>query len=120
MKAAGLKAVDTVLETSAILIKSRAPSNPALVDLIAARIGGVITAQKYVLCQYNVPRARLADATRVTPGKRAPTVTSLDEDGWVAVSAMVEKKRIAPVMDELVTVGATDILVLDIQNTRSS
>ncbi|KAL2171881.1 hypothetical protein VTG60DRAFT_1268 [Thermothelomyces hinnuleus] len=120
MKAAGLKAIDTVIETSAILIKSKAPSNPALVDLIASRIRGVITAQKYVLCQYNVPRAKLADATRVTPGKRAATVTSLDEEGWVAVSAMVEKKRIAPVMDELVQVGAEDILVLDIHNTRSS
>ncbi|KAL2263758.1 hypothetical protein VTK26DRAFT_5285 [Humicola hyalothermophila] len=120
MKAAGLKAIDTVVETSAILIKSRAPSNPRLVDLIASRIGGVITAQKYVLCQYNVPRAKLADATKVTPGKRAATVTSLDEEGWVAVSAMVEKKRIAPVMDDLVNVGATDILVLDIHNTRGS
>lgn len=120
MKAAGLKAIDTVVESSAILIKSKAPSNPAMVDLIAARIGGVITAQKYVLCQYNVPRSRLGDATKITPGKRAPTVTSLEEEGWVAVSAMVEKKRIAPVMDELTRVGATDILVLDIHNTRSN
>ncbi|KAL1843041.1 hypothetical protein VTJ49DRAFT_3355 [Mycothermus thermophilus] len=118
MKAAGLKAIDTVLETSAILIKSKAPSNPELVDLIASRIRGVITAQRFVLCQYNVPRDRLAAATAFTPGKRAPTVTSLDEEGWVAVSAMVEKKRIAPVMDDLLKVGAEDILVLDIQNTR--
>ncbi|KAK0669389.1 putative ATP phosphoribosyltransferase [Cercophora samala] len=120
MKAAGLKAIDTVVETSAILIKSKAPSNPAMVDLIHARINGVITAQRYVLCQYNVPRAQLVEATKVTPGKRAPTVTSLEEDGWVAVSAMVEKKRIAPVMDDLTKVGATDILVLDIHNTRGS
>jgi ATP phosphoribosyltransferase len=120
MRAAGLKAIDTVVDSSAILIKSKAPSNPALVDLIASRIGGVITAQKYVLCQYNVPREKLPEATKITPGKRAATVTSLDEEGWVAVSAMVEKKRIAPVMDDLVTVGATDILVLDIHNTRSS
>ncbi|VBB72709.1 Putative ATP phosphoribosyltransferase [Podospora comata] len=120
MKAAGLKAIETVVETSAILIKSKAPSNPAMVDLIAARINGVITAQKYVLCQYNVPRTQLVDATKITPGKRAPTVTSLEEDGWVAVSAMVEKKRIAPVMDDLTKVGATDILVLDIHNTRGS
>ncbi|GAB1311130.1 ATP phosphoribosyltransferase (ATP-PRTase) (ATP-PRT) [Madurella fahalii] len=119
MKAAGLKAIDTVVESSAILIKSKAPSNPGMVDLIASRIGGVITAQKYVLCQYNVPRTKLDQATKITPGKRAATVTSLDEEGWVAVSSMVETKRIAVVMDELVKVGAEDILVLDIQNTRS-
>lgn len=118
MRAAGLKPIDTVVESTAILIKSRTPSNPEMVELIASRIRGVITAQKYVLCQYNIERAHLAEATKITPGKRAPTVTSLDDDGWVAVSAMVEKKKIAPVMDELTKVGATDILVLDIHNSR--
>ncbi|MCV5164027.1 hypothetical protein OFB65_27135, partial [Escherichia coli] len=76
-------------------IWSTDPCNSELVDLIAARIGGVMTAQKYVLGQYNVERTRLADATKITPGKRAPTFTSLETEGWVAVSAMVEKKRIA-------------------------
>ncbi|KAI2613705.1 ATP phosphoribosyltransferase [Hypoxylon fragiforme] len=119
MKAAGLKPIDTVVESTAILIKSRKPSNPDLVDLIAARIRGVITAQRYVLCQYNVERTGLAAASKIAPGKRAPTVTSLEEEGWVAVSVMVEKKKIAPIMDELSKIGATDILVLDIANTRS-
>lgn len=120
MKAAGLKAIDTVVESSAILIRSRAPSNQALVDLIASRIRGVITAQRYVLCQYNIERNKLDQAKLITPGKRAPTVTQLEEEGWVAVSSMVEKKKIAPVMDELTKVGATDILVLDIHNSRTS
>ncbi|KAI0409742.1 hypothetical protein F4802DRAFT_161096 [Xylaria palmicola] len=118
MKAAGLKPIDTVVETTAILIKSRQPSNPELVELIAQRIRGVITAQKYVLCQYNIRRATLAQASTIAPGKRAPTVTSLDEEGWVAVSVMVEKKKIAPIMDELRKIGAQDILVLDIKNSR--
>lgn len=119
MKAAGLKAIDTVVQSTAVLIKSKNTKNE-LVDLIASRIRGVIDAQKYVLCQYNIPRAQLIAATKVTPGKRAPTITALEEADWVAVSAMVEKKKIATVMDELTTVGATDILVLKIENTRSA
>ncbi|KAL8767046.1 MAG: hypothetical protein Q9209_006340 [Squamulea sp. 1 TL-2023] len=119
MKAAGLKPIDTVLESNAILIKSHSPGNPDLVDLIAARIRGAITAQRYVLCQYNIERRSLAAATKIAPGKRAPTVISLDEEGWIAVSVMVEKKEIAPIMDELIVVGATDILVLGITNTHS-
>ncbi|KAF3406951.1 ATP phosphoribosyltransferase [Talaromyces pinophilus] len=118
MKAAGLKAIDTVVQSTAVLIKSKNTKNE-LVDLIASRIRGVIDAQKYVLCQYNIPRAQLVAATKITPGKRAPTVTALEEAEWVAISAMVEKKKIATVMDELTTVGATDILVLKIENTRS-
>lgn len=43
MKAAGLKAIDTVVSSTAILIKSKNPSNPQLVDLIASRIRGVIS-----------------------------------------------------------------------------
>lgn len=118
MKAAGLVAIDTVVESQAVLIKSRSPSNNEMVDLIASRIRGVIAAQKYVLCQYNIERIKLDDAKLITPGKRAPTITALDEEGWVAVSAMVEKKKIAVVMDDLAKVGAQDILVLDIHNTR--
>lgn len=118
MKAAGLKAIDTVVESTAVLVKSRT-SNNDLLNLIASRIRGVITAQKFVLCQYNIPRSELAVASKITPGKRAPTVTALEEDGWVAVSSMVEKKRVANVMDELIKVGATDILVLNIANSRT-
>lgn len=43
MKAAGLKAIDTVVSSTAILVKSKNPSNPALVDLLASRIRGVIS-----------------------------------------------------------------------------
>ena len=118
MRAAGLKAIDTVVDTTAVLIKSKSPSNPEIIELITSRIKGVITAQRYVLCQYNVERSRLTEATKVTPGKRAATVTTLDEDGWVAVSSMVEKKKIALVMDDLTRIGAEDIIVLDIHNTR--
>lgn len=118
MRAAGLCAIDTLVESTAILIKSQKPTNPDTLELIASRIRGVITAQKFVLCQYNIERSKMAEATRITPGKRAPTVTALDVDGWVAVSSMVEKKKIALVMDDLTRVGAQDILVLDIHNTR--
>ncbi|THC99291.1 hypothetical protein EYZ11_001197 [Aspergillus tanneri] len=118
MKAAGLKAIDTVVESTSVLVKSKNTQNP-LVELIASRIRGVITAQKYVLCHYNIPRSELSTASAVTPGKRAPTVTPLEDENWVAVSSMVEKKKIATVMDDLTKVGATDILVLTIDNSRT-
>ncbi|KAI4244575.1 MAG: hypothetical protein L6R42_010428, partial [Xanthoria sp. 1 TBL-2021] len=111
MKAAGLEAIDTVVESKAVLIRSKHPSNPELVDKIARRIKGVIAAQKYVTCTYNVPRKLLPTVTKITPGKRAPTVTALDEPDWVAVNVMVEKVKIATVMDDLASCGAEDILL---------
>lgn len=120
MRAAGLCAIDTVVESTAVLVKSKRTSNQKLVNLITARIKGVIQAQRYVLCTYNVPRSRLSEATKITPGKRAPTVTSLDEPDWVAVSAMVEKKELATVMDRLEDVQATDILATALINSRTT
>ncbi|EKV10797.1 hypothetical protein PDIG_48990 [Penicillium digitatum PHI26] len=118
MKAAGLKAIDTVVSSTAVLVKSR-QSNSDILTLLTSRLRGIITAQKFVLCQYNIPRDQLAVACKITPGKRAPTITALEEEGWVAVSSMVEKKRIATVMDELIKVGASDILVMNIANSRT-
>ncbi|KAL9091631.1 MAG: hypothetical protein Q9165_004707 [Trypethelium subeluteriae] len=120
MRVAGLKAISTVIDSTAVLIKSKHVSNPSLIDLIAARIRGVINAQKYVLCTYNIERPKLEAACRITPGKRAPTVTALEEAGWVAIQTMVERKRIAVVMDELTEAGASDILVTKIENSRTA
>jgi ATP phosphoribosyltransferase len=119
MRVAGLKAISTVVESTAVLIKSRQPSDPKLIDLIASRIRGVITAQKYVLCTYNIERSKLHTASKITPGNRAPTVTGLEEDGWVAVSVMVESKIIADTMDRLEEAGAEDILVTKLENSRT-
>ncbi|CAA7262951.1 unnamed protein product [Cyclocybe aegerita] len=121
MRAAGLHAIATVLETEAVLIRSTTPKHPhltPLIEVITKRIAGVIAAEKYIICQYNIPRAKLHAATQVTPGRRAPTVSPLEDEGWLAVSSMVEKKKSAQVMDELVTIGAEDVLVFNLDNCR--
>ncbi|KZW02549.1 HisG-domain-containing protein [Exidia glandulosa HHB12029] len=121
MRAAGLHPIATVLETEACLIRSSSPKHAhlsPLIDKITSRIAGVIASDRYVLCQYNILRDRLHDATEITPGRRAATVSPLDDSEWVAVSSMVEKKKIADVMDRLVAVGAEDVLVIRLQNCR--
>ncbi|KAJ3885904.1 hypothetical protein GG344DRAFT_91110 [Lentinula edodes] len=121
MRAAGLHAIATVLETEAVLIKSRIPKHEAhssLINLITNRIKGVVAASKYAICQYNVARDRLPSAIAITPGRRAPTISPLEADGWVAVSSMVEKKKVAQIMDDLVATGAEDILIFNLDNCR--
>lgn len=123
MKAAGLKAISTVLTTSAHLFASKNPRYPDLVKTIHERFEGIMAAQKYVLCNYNSPRSIVPKVLKVTPGRRAATISALeqqpdDSEPWVAISVMVEKARISDVMDELKRVGATDILVFEISNCR--
>ncbi|KAG8814066.1 ATP phosphoribosyltransferase (ATP-PRTase) (ATP-PRT) [Serendipita sp. 400] len=121
MRAAGLHAIETVMTTEAVLIKSTNVKHPDLVPLIkkiTSRIAGFVASNKYVICQYNIPRELLPIVTKITPGRRAPTISSIEDDGWVAVSAMVEKKNVANVMDQLVEAGAEDTFIVALQNCR--
>lgn len=124
MRAAGLHAIHTLMTSEAVLIgpkekhASLTPELEPLVNLIKSRIAGVLAAKKYVYMSYNVSRQNLSAAVKLTPGRRAPTVTPLDEDGWVAVSSMVERSQMAQVMDALEKTGAADILVFALDNCR--
>jgi ATP phosphoribosyltransferase len=119
MHAAKLHAIEDLLVSEAVLIanKSKLQNNP-LVETVRRRIEGVIVAQRYVLCNYNVQRQFLAKAINITPGKKAPTVSPLEHDGWVAVSAMVLKSKVVNIMDQLEDIGAQDILIFEIRNAR--
>ena len=121
MRAAGLHAIATVLSTEAVLIKSSTPKHPALeplIKVITNRIAGVVAAGRYVICEYNIQRDKLPQAKYITPGRRAPTISPLEEEGWVAVSSMVEKSKSSDVMDELVKIGAEDIMMFNLDNCR--
>ena len=121
MRAAGLRPIATLLHSEAVLIRSTTAKRPelaALIDKMTARIAGVIAARKYVVCQFNVRRETLSAATAVTPGRRAPTISPLEDPEWLAVSSMVERSKVADVMDQLVSVGAEDILIFNLDNSR--
>lgn len=124
MRACGLAAIgEPLLVSQAVLIKPTTPhprssSQQALPDLITARIRGVIAATKYVLCSYNIPKSSLQKGLAITPGRRAATVTPLEDADWNAVSSMVLRAEVANKMDELERVGACDIIIVGIDNCR--
>ena len=119
MRAAKLESVSTLLSTEAVLIcnPKKRKTNP-LIETIRRRIEGVIAADRYVLVNYNISRDRLPEACTVTPGRKAATISPLEQDDWVAVSAMVLKAKVAEIMDRLAAFGAEDILVFSIHNCR--
>jgi ATP phosphoribosyltransferase len=125
MRAAGLHAIATLMTSEAVLIT---PSNPhasltpalePLIPMIKSRIAGVLAAKQYVLVNYNIHEDSLHEATSITPGRRSATVSKLESgEGWLAVSAMVERKKMAETMDKLQEAGAEDILILALDNCR--
>lgn len=109
--------VADLLETQAVLISNPHSQNQDVVDLVYRRIAGYRTATTYCMVVYHCATNLLSKALEVTPGKRSPTITSLD-DGAKSVSALVPKKQVNDIMDSLYDLGATDILVMDLSNSR--
>lgn len=79
LQAAGLEVVAEVLRSEAVLISSKSCKHPDIVSLIKKRIQGYLTATSYMMIQYNVSRKLLPQAVAITPGKRAPTISALDD-----------------------------------------
>jgi len=110
--------VHEIITTQAILIANPHSKHQNVVDLLQRRIQGYITATKFVMVMYNVSVELLDDAMKLTPGKRSPTVTALDDPNYKAVSALINTKEVSEIMDKLHDLGATDILIIDITNSR--
>ena len=119
LKQAGLVVFgDPLLESEAIVIKRKGVEVRAEVSTLIRRLQGVVIARQYVLVDYDVEEKNLDAACKVTPGLESPTISPLQKEGWVAVRAMVERKTIHYVMDQLYDVGARGILVTDIHASR--
>lgn len=89
-----------------------------MIELVQRRLEGYITATKHVMLVYNVGEDLLQEAMKITPGKRSPTVTMLDDGSSRSVSSLVLKKEVNQKMDELHKLGATDILAIGLTNSR--
>ena len=119
LKQAGLVVFgEPLLESEAIVIKRKGVEVRAEVSTLIRRLQGVVIARQYVLVDYDVEKKNLDAACKVTPGLESPTISPLQKEGWVAVRAMVERKTIHDVMDQLYEVGARGILVTDIHASR--
>ncbi len=100
------------------LIQNGAGRQPEAADRVVRRLEGVVIARSYSLLEYNIPRTKLAQAEQVTPGFNSPTVNALEDPHWCAVRAMVRRKNVIEVMEQLEELGASAILETQITNCR--
>ena len=106
--------------SEAVLIErhSADEATAAAREQLAARVQGVVFGQQYLMLDYDCPRAVLDRATAVTPGLESPTIAPLADPNWVAVRALVPRKGVNAIMDELASIGAKAILASDIRFCR--
>lgn len=119
LKQAGLEVIgDPIFKSQSVLISRTNIEDQNAVDVFVRRLQGVITARAYVLVDYDIPNTLIEKACVITPGIESPTVSSLHDSAWSAVRAMVPRKQVHAVMDELYDLGARGVIVTDIHACR--
>ncbi len=101
-----------------VLVQNPRLADPALADRIVRRLEGIVIARSWSLLEYNVPRSRLAEAEKITPGFNSPTVMQLEDPEWCAVRAMVRRGEAHAIMERLEAIGASAIIETQISNCR--
>ncbi|MCV7099900.1 ATP phosphoribosyltransferase [Mycobacterium palustre] len=112
---------EPLCDSEAVLIERAdegGQASQAARDQLVARIQGVVFGQQYLMLDYDCPRSVLEKATSITPGLESPTIAPLAEPDWVAVRALVPRRGVNEIMDQLAAIGAKAILASDIRFCR--
>lgn len=113
---------DPLCDSEAVLIEGVDPDGQgetrAARDQLVARIQGVVFGQQYLMLDYDCPRSVLDRATSITPGLESPTIAPLADPDWVAIRALVPRRGVNEIMDELAAIGAKAILASDVRFCR--
>lgn len=117
---AGLvKVGEPLMKSEAILIahsKESLKSEDA--GLFLKRLKGIIVAREFVMVEYDIPKAVLAEACAITPGIESPTIAPLSNENWAAVKAMIKRNSMNMSMDKLADIGAKGIIITEIKTCR--
>lgn len=113
----GLKEVETILKSQAVLVRNNNLSDEAqvLLNKLLFRIRSVKKAKrnKYVLL--NAPNDKLETIINLLPGMKSPTVLPLAQSGWSSVHSVIGEDEFWDKIEQLRGAGAEAILVVPIE-----
>jgi ATP phosphoribosyltransferase len=110
-----LAVVDEVLASSVRLFAHEDVRDDPKVQQVETALRSVLDATGKRYLMLNAPEDRLDDVKEVLPGLGGPTVLDVDEPGMVAVHAVVEERAVFEAVNDLKQVGASGILVTEIE-----
>jgi len=113
----GLREVETILHSQAVLIKNKSISQQhnVLLEKLLFRIRAVRKAKnnKYILL--NAPNENLQTIIGLLPGMKSPTVLPLAVPGWSSVHSVLSENEFWDIIEKLKDAGAQGILVVPIE-----
>lgn len=113
----GLKEVETVMHSQAVLIanKKLSKQKAEILEKLLFRIRAVNNARsnKYILL--NAPDTSIEEICSILPGIKSPTILPLAKKGWSSLHSVVKEDDFWEVITELKHAGAEGILVVPIE-----
>ena len=114
LRANKLRIVDEVLTTTPRLIASRASWQDEWkrrkIENLALLLQGALNAEGQVGLKLNCPRDQVKDVLAVLPALKKPTISSLADDGWVALETILKEKEVRTIIPLLKRAGASGII----------
>lgn len=113
----GLREVETVFRSEAVLIANQALSEEKsqILNQLLFRIDAVRKAQKAKYILLNAPNKAIPQIKSLLPGMKAPSILPLAEEGWSSVHSVVNEDDFWEIIEKLRDAGAQGILVVPIE-----
>jgi ATP phosphoribosyltransferase len=113
----GLREVETVLESEAVLIAGPTLNSTCqdILDRLLFRIHANRNARNHRYILMNVPNDRIQEVTRLLPGMKSPTILPLALEGWSSLHSVVPEEVFWDVLEQVKSAGAEGILVVPIE-----
>ncbi|KTA86507.1 ATP phosphoribosyltransferase [Aeromonas salmonicida] len=119
LEANGLKEVEVIYRSKAVLVQAPNPLNEAkqkLIDKLLPRIQGMQQARESKYIMLHAPKDKLDAITDLLPGAERPTIMQLAGDtNQVALHVVSSETLFWETMEQLKALGASCILVLPIE-----
>lgn len=113
----GLKEVETVIESQAVLIATPDLSGEKqeLIDKLLFRMRAVRQAGQFKYILLNAPNKKLEKISSLLPGMKSPTILPLVQSGWSSLHSVIREDDFWEIIEQLKVHGAEGILVIPIE-----
>lgn len=123
LRANKLRIIETILSSTTRLIANKAAwednAKRGKIEQLSLLLAGALNAEAKVLLKLNAPTPKLDVITEVLPSLHAPTINTLNSDGWVAVETVVDESVVREIIPELKKAGAEGIIELPLNKVIS-
>lgn len=115
-----LKPAFSVFDSEAVLIANnnikQYPAKFELLQRLLRRIDSVLNARDSRYLMMNIPAEAENEITGIVPALKSPTIVPLADKNALALHAVIPNDTFWEIIDDLKAAGATDILLLSIEN----